>query len=396
MRRFDVVRRLPGARLVRSIPCSSPLALCASLVAAASSLLLACAPGTEESERATATATLPFGGAVLFEERGQYRPWERTPDDLPSLAGLAAGPSALYVVRGPSIASLAKDAVTAPGALVPRWLGDRAEALSVVDDRIVWLADRPYAMALASGDAQPLAETPTHRIAVDGSDVYLATHDATILRSSRGGAPVELARLDGTFHAARALLAQDRDAIYVTTFSVFETSGIYRVAKRDGAVTVLDATANGSDCVWLVPAGEWVYAACGRADRRGDELRRYPIGGGAREIVAPFIGVELGSASPIFVEDRFVYGSTGVFGGARTQEIVRVDLTTGASEVLATPRAGSRLEAWTHDADYFYLAESECTCLEHQGPNKGGMPGGEACSLVDCTNRIERVGRPER
>jgi hypothetical protein len=370
-------------------------------------LLCACAaaepPSSAPSAGSSAQAVSCEAG-IAFEQRGQNRmyPSAQTKTDAPSVVGLAASSGVLFLFRDGEIGAIASDRSSGPADIATRWtappLAPVDGGLAIIGDRVVWNADKPYAMPVAGGAPAELLPHAASRIAIDGATVFDATTPP--LAASGSDSPLELsrdgvafARVPGLLNVTTWQMAEDDQALYVATWAYEGDSGVFRVAKADGTVTPIIPRPPNADCDWAVLDGDDAYTACLRADRTGFDLFRVPKNGGtATTIPAPEVPRQWDSM-PVSADSGYIYGATGD-EVSRMKGIVRIDTRTGVSvDVFAAP---GTMTAYTHDGSCFYVATQECTCLENNGPNKGGQPGGAACSLNDCTTRVHRQPEPPR
>jgi hypothetical protein len=347
---------------------------------------LACVAGCGKSDSASSPGGAPLVDDVIFAAHGQYRPYDTGPapkGPSPVLA-IVAGGGRLLFTRNDGIEEVESGRHTEEGGEVTRFTGETPYSLGATPDRAVFgTLSSMVSLPFADGPVTTLAGVGADRIALDGTTAYSIawggnmTGQLLVQKTVVGAAPVTIATLAGTLNVLELPLAQDDAALYIAT-----RNGTYRVAKSDGAQTKLTA----DECNWVLVDDTFYYLGeCFAPGSTGPaELRRIPKAGGAAT-VAP--GVDSFQA---FVVKGIVYmlevQDTSTDGHAH---VLRVDFDAVTTTDLAN--ADASLDAIGHDDAWIYYAGDYCTCLENHGPNKGGMPGGGACSLEDCTTKIRRV-----
>jgi hypothetical protein len=133
---------------------------------------------------------------------------------------------------------------------------------------------------VGGGAAQTVVANVTgpQGIDVDATDVYFTT-TTSVQKAPKAGGP---ATILATVSDARAVVVQGADVFFVD----YNTCTVHRVAKAGGAVAVLGASTI-SACTGLAVDALHAYAP------GSNGLSRWPVGGGAGEIVAPLFGADV-------------------------------------------------------------------------------------------------------
>lgn len=347
-------------------------------------------------------------GGVVFEETGTYLPRAEPPSErqLGEIEGVAVIGGTLYLARGAILGAVPVDRISGAAHVTEIWRSGRPDVTPsgprAHGHDLLWFAENDdYRLPLelwraSAGVAPTLLAVPADAVAIDGPTVFVADgsdldSEQVVIRSGTAAASLsEVARLEG-WSSGRGLLAQDRDALYVSTRSnQYTGAGVFRVAKADGAVTTLLTQTEGKGCTLIATdEGPDVFAACvsRRSASKGDpgdyELVRVAKSGGARTVVGPIkppVSEQINF--PVYKEGRWVHGVT--WPGTA---IVALDLESGVQRDVVRPNVG-RLTAFTKDGSCIYWATRECRCSEMD--ERIGV-----CVAEECTNRIERTRQPE-